>query len=271
MKKKLLIGIPVALLLLVVIVVAVVFVKLDSIVKAGVERVGPQLTKSEVRLEGVTISVFSGKGGITGLFVGNPEGYQTESAIKVGLAELDLDPGSVTAEKIIIESIVLEGPEITLEGGLRDNNLTAIQRNIAEFAGEAEQAPGEPENAGANRKLQVDLFRITDAKVHLHMPLLGAQTRTVSIPAIEIENLGAGPDGITAAELSKVAFDRLMAAILPVVVNTLSDMGGKAGEAAEELRRQLDDRLGEAASGLGEEAGKAVNEGLNNLFRSRDE
>jgi Tfp pilus assembly major pilin PilA len=89
MKKILLwIGIVVAVLL----VIAVVAVKLylDGAIKSGVEMVGSKLTRVEVKLEKVHLSLLSGSGEINGLVVGNPEGYKTTNAISVGSATLSL-------------------------------------------------------------------------------------------------------------------------------------------------------------------------------------
>ena len=42
---------------------------------------------------------------------------------------------SVMSDKIIIESINVKAPEITVEGGLKDNNLTKIQNNVNALSG----------------------------------------------------------------------------------------------------------------------------------------
>src|SRR2546422_1862994 len=82
--KKLIIRIAIAVVGLVVLALVVVFFSLNSIVKKGVETVGPRLTKVDVRLGSAKLSPLSGNGQLTELFVGNPEGYKTPSAIKVG-------------------------------------------------------------------------------------------------------------------------------------------------------------------------------------------
>ena len=56
---------------------------LNGIVKKGVETAGPMITKVDVKLDGANISIFSGSADLKGLFVGNPPGYTTDSAIKV--------------------------------------------------------------------------------------------------------------------------------------------------------------------------------------------
>ena len=131
MKKILLwIGIVVAVLL----VIAVVAVKLylDGAIKSGVEMVGSKLTRVEVKLEKVHLSLLSGSGAINGLVVGNPEGYKTTNAISVGSATLSLQPGSLLSDKIVIRKIEVIAPDITFEGGLSGNNLSKILANVNE-------------------------------------------------------------------------------------------------------------------------------------------
>ena len=59
---------------------------LNGIVRKGIETVGTQAAKVEVKLEDVGVSVFTGKGALRGLQVANPEGYRAPAAVKVGQA-----------------------------------------------------------------------------------------------------------------------------------------------------------------------------------------
>src|ERR1051325_2057922 len=106
--KKWIFRIAIILVVMVVAVVVLLFTNLNSIVKGGVEKVGPQITKTEMRLAKVNISPFSGSGQLTGRFVGNPEGYKTESAIKVGDVKVVLKMASVMHDTVEIESCMTE-------------------------------------------------------------------------------------------------------------------------------------------------------------------
>src|SRR5580693_312377 len=98
--KKIILRIAIVIVVLVLVFLTVVFLKLNTIVKKGVETVGPALTKVEVRLDAADISPFSGSGKLSGLFVGNPEGYKTPSAIQVGSIKLSVKVGSVLSDII---------------------------------------------------------------------------------------------------------------------------------------------------------------------------
>ena len=59
---------------MVVLLVAVVVVglSLGSIVKKGVETVGPQITETTITLDAVNLSLLTGSAGVKNLVVGNP-------------------------------------------------------------------------------------------------------------------------------------------------------------------------------------------------------
>src|SRR5215469_11918106 len=109
MKKWIFRILIVVVILIVVLVLGVAFF-LDGAIKRGVEIVGPKVTKVDVKLKSVSVSIFSGSGKISGLVVGNPPGFKTPSSIDVGSASLGLVPSSVLSDKVIIRTIDLEQP-----------------------------------------------------------------------------------------------------------------------------------------------------------------
>jgi hypothetical protein len=207
--KKLIIRILIAVALIVILAAVAVGMFLDKAIKTGVETFGPKLTKVDVKLASVSLSLLSGSGSIKGLVVGNPEGYKTPSAINVGLASLSLKPGSLLSDKVVIKSINVQAPEITFETDLRHNNLSKILANVEEATGGGAkepakpQEPSQPKEAKPAKKLQVDDFLISGGKIHVSVTALGGKTATVPLPTIHLENLGAGPEGITPAELTE--------------------------------------------------------------------
>ena len=116
--KKRFIRIVIVLGILAAVALAVVWFSLDSIVKKGVETIGPELTQVEVRLASVNLSPLSGRGHLSGFFVGNPTGFQTPSALTMGDVQIHLNVGSVLSDTVVIESLRVQAPEITFEGSL---------------------------------------------------------------------------------------------------------------------------------------------------------
>jgi hypothetical protein len=207
------------LLLVIVVLIAGVFAAgsfLDAGIKRGVEYVGPKVTKVDVKLNSVSLSLLSGSGQIKDLVVGNPEGFKSPSAISVGSSSLAVNPGSILSDKIIVKSINVQAPEITFEtSDLFNSNLKKIMNNIDETTGGSSKEPAaakEPTpGSSPSKKLQVDDFVVNGAKLHISLNALGQNlTATAPLPQIRLSNLGTGPDGITGAELTKVVLKEIL-------------------------------------------------------------
>ena len=229
--KKIIIRIVIALVVIVILAVAGLVFFLDSAIKKGVETVGPQIAKVDIKLDSVSVSLLSGSGKVKGLIVGNPEGYKTPHAISVGSASLSLSPGSVLSDKIVVKSIRVEAPEIYYEGGLGGDNLRQILANVtAATGGTSTEAAAKSDQPG--KKLQVDDFVITGAKLKISLKGTGGFAAPIILPDIHFTNLGQGPDGITAAELTKKVFTELTASVAKNAAGAIADIGKGAMDSA---------------------------------------
>jgi len=208
--KKLIFRLLIVLVVLLVLAVAAVGLFLDSTVKREVQTLGSQYTKVDVKLNAVSLSLFSGTGKLTKFVIGNPQSFKSPFAISMDTASLSLSPGSVFANKVVIKSINVQAPEITFEADLTGNNLRKILNNLQETTGggdkeAAKPAEAQPAAAKAGKKLQVDDFLINGGKIQLSVTTpMGGKSATLSLPQIHLTALGQGPEGITGPELAKV-------------------------------------------------------------------
>lgn len=238
-------------ILAVVILVVLVFAfMLDGIVKEGVEMVGPKITNVSIDLKSVHIGLLTGSAKVEGLVVGNPEGYKAPNAISVGVAEIGVNPLSILSGKIVVRTLHVISPDITFEGGLGGNNLSKIMDNVEAFShggAKSTTKPGAPPAAGqSGKKIQVDDFLVTGAKVHVHLTDLGGKEMTLSLPNIQLKNLGQGNAGLTPAELTAVMLKAVTAATIKAVSSQASDLGkGIEGGATEGL-----DKIKKGVGGL---------------------
>jgi hypothetical protein len=246
--KKIIVRVVIGAAVLLVVAVAAIWISLGSIVKKGVETVGPQITKVDVKLDSASVSILGGAGSIKGLTVGNPPGYTSPHAISVGTASLSVKPMSVLSDKVIVRSIKVEGPEVIFEGNPLNNNLSKILDNVNASSGSEGQST--PEDA-AGKKLQVDDFHIIGAKVRI-----GANSTPIPIPDIHLTGLGQGPEGITAADLTQRAIKELVMATMKAASTQISELGKTLKE------------------GVATEAGKAglekVGKGIGDLFKKKE-
>jgi uncharacterized protein involved in outer membrane biogenesis len=251
--KKLLLKIAIGVIVCLALLVVGSILFLGSILKRGVETVGPQLTKTDVKLDGASLSILSGSGSIKGLVVGNPEGYKTPSAIKVGSVNLGVRPGSVFSDKIHVTLVNVQAPEITFEGNLKGNNLDKILENVQAASGTSGTEKSQPApKDGATKKLQVDELVISGGKVNVSLTLMNGRSATVPLPDIHFKNLGQGPEGITAAELTEKILREITAATLKAVEPVLADLGKAATDALKDAGKNATQSLDRATKSLGD-------------------
>ncbi len=254
--KKIIIGILVALLLLVVVAVAVVFLSLNSIVKRGVETVGPQMTKVQVRLGSADISPLSGSGSLNQLFVGNPDDYKTPFAMQMGSIKVGVKPASIFSDTVVVNEVNIQNPEITLEGTLDGNNLNTILNNVkGPDAGQPQPTNVRAASGGTSKKFIVKDLVLAGAKVHINVSGFGKSVaQTVSIPDIHLQNIGNGEGGATPAELTWQVLKPVLDEAVAVAAKQLEQQGAK--ELEKELQKQGNSELNRAAQGA-----------LTNLFK----
>ena len=252
---KTLLKVGVIVVLLIIVALTMIGVYFNSMIKAGVEAVGPRITGTTVKVDAVDLSPFSGQGRLKGLVVGNPPGFQAERAFKLADAKVKMDLKTALSDKLIIEEILIDGPEITYESGPSGSNISKIQEHVAAFgksvgtkeAGESKSQKKDP----TQKKVQINHFIVKNGQVNLSASVLKGKALTVRLPDLHLRDIGKESGGVM---VQQAAAEVLMA-INKSVVQSVAGSGKLLGEAAEE-----------AAKGLGSEAGKAV-EGIKRLFK----
>ena len=259
--KKILIGIGIGLLVLVIVGVVVVGLFLGNIIKAGVETVGPKITQTTLTVNSVSVSLLGGSAGVNGLVLGNPEGYKTAQAISVGKAAVSVVPGAILADKVVIHSVELRDVEITFEGSpFGANNLSKIMDNVNALAASGKADANAPGSAGAKKpakKLEVDDFLISGAKVHAQINAgIVNKEITLTLPDIHFSDLGKGNDGITAAELTKKVLGEITADTVKSLASAVNDLGKGATDAVKNAGKTMGDNVNKIGKGLGGLLGK---------------
>jgi hypothetical protein len=235
--KKILLVIGIGLLVLIVATAVVVGLFLGKIVKAGMETAGPKITQTTLTVDAVDVSMLSGSATVKNLVVGSPEGYNASYAINVSLAAISVSPMSVLSDKIVVKSVRVESPEITFEGSLNGNNLSKILDNVNGVAKNGGPESTDKTAAASGRpgkKIEVDDFLITGAKVQGTLILFGGREVTLPalvLPDIHLTDLGKGPEGITAMDLTRLVLNEVVSDTLKAVESAAGNLGQNAGKA----------------------------------------
>jgi hypothetical protein len=232
MKKLLIIVAVIA--VLGIVGLGVLFMNLGKIVKKGVETAGPPVTKTEVKLDSVLLSPFSGSGKLKGLFVGNPEGYKTPSAIKMGEIEVVVQIASLKSDIIVIDKVAINAPEITFEGGLTGSNLKKILANV-------EAATGGPSKTGSKSetKMKIKDLTITGGKISFSITGMGGKTLSAPLPDLHLTNIGTDDKGATVAQVTKQVLGEVVGNVDKIAAKLISEVGNMGKEAVKGATDQL--------------------------------
>lgn len=247
MKRVIMIGVGV---LFAVIIGAVIYIagSLDSIIKTAVETYGSEITQARVELDQVKIEATSGQGTLKGLTVGNPKGFKSDSAFRLGEVSVTIDLGTVTEDTIVIKKILIAGPEITYELGAGGDNLRALQRNVeayaAQFAGDGADAASE-DNAGGGPKLVIEDLYIKDGTIEVVIPGLGGEKKlSAKLPDIHLSGIGKSSGGASPGEVVKKVMSAVtkgaVKAVAALNVDAIKGLVEKgAGTAAETVKKGI--------------------------------
>jgi len=234
----LLIALPI-LVVLGVVGLIVFYLSFGSIVEKAIETLGPKMTKSVVTVEHVGLSLFGGKMDVKGVVIGNPEGFNTESAFRLEHVRVVLQPTSLLSDRIVVREVLIEGPKITYEMGLTGSNIGALKRNIddfaAKFAGEGGEEEEEPSEGG--KKIRIDDFRLRNAKIALSAKLFQGKAATLPLPEVHVQDIGKDSGGKSPAEIMSEVFDVVASSITQVV----TEAGAVLKEKTKELQKSAKD------------------------------
>jgi len=255
-KKKIFIGIAIAIPLILVGIFFFISANLNTLVKAAVETVGPQATQTQVRLKSSEISIFSGEGTLNGLFIGNPQGFKAPSAFELDSIKIALDMDSVSTDPIVIKSIVISGPRITYESGKQGSNLDTIMKNVQAFAGT--DAGGEKKQAAGSSgpKVIIHDLILQDGKIQILTPF-SDKPMGVPLPKIHLQDIGKEKKGASAGEVAQQVFDEINNKVRSAVAAPLKQLQEKFGgavkdisEKAKSVTKSVTEKAGEIGKSL---------------------
>lgn len=181
---------------------------MDTLVKNAIEKYASQMTGTKVQVSSVEIRASQGTGIVRGLVVGNPSGFKTPYALKVGEIEIALDVSSIATPVVHINKISVSSPDLIYEKANGTTNFDAIQKHIAENVGSSRGNSG---GGGSGKKLIVGKLSITDAKAKASAGFMNGRTVSVNLPDIALNNIGTREGGVSPGELGQKVGEALKA------------------------------------------------------------
>ncbi len=234
----------------VVILIAASVYYLDSGIKKAVETLGPSYLKTDVTLQDVDTSLFSGEAGLSGLAVGNPKGFSEGNAFYLGEIAVAVDVKTLRSDPVVVQSLRIISPEIMFEQSSKGNNLQRLLKNLEQEPQPQEKAEEDTSAAsdGESKRLIVKDLLISGAMVRYKNALLGDKTLDLPLPDIHLQGIGEKSNGVTGAELA----EQIITSVNKSVSKAVAQSGGvKAlGKQLEGDLKAKEDKLKSSLDGI---------------------
>lgn len=250
MKKPLLVLLGILIALPIVLVLGVL-IFIDPLVRAAVEKGGAAALKVPVHLQSASVR-FSGAATLTGFEIANPPGYSEPRSVAFEKLEASIRPGSLFQDVVEIGNLELVRPDLTLEFAGTKSNLSVLLNNLP--SGQPKE--GEPKSP--SKKFIIRHLRVQEAAARFRSDLIPGGAKSVTLPAIELENVGTAEGGLTTGQLMGVLLRQLGDSALKagqglVPTELLNDLQGTIKEgvkslenlpskSVEELKKQIPDK-----------------------------
>lgn len=288
-----------AVVLLVVAAGVILTLTINAVAKEGIEVGGKTALGVDTKLKSASIGLFSGKFGLNGLDVSNPQGYPSQHFVQLGDARVAVSLVSLTKDVIEVPEFTMDGLTVRLERRAGKSNYDVILDHLQKLGGGAKEPskPAEPKRSGSEKKLVVKELTLKNITIHADMvdpstPGLAELAKvTVPVPEIRLSNVGntgegVGGSGVTIEELAGIIVQTIMAAaaekggvlpdqLLGEVKNRLSSLGGLKGINLKMVTesgsvQELGASFGAAVSDAGAGVKKTVEEATKDLGPAGD-
>ncbi len=174
---------------------------IDTIIKNGIERVGPRLTGVEVKVGSVRASILKGELKLYRFRIRNPKGFRIQNAFMADFIRIRIRWLSLLTDTIEIEEIYVKKPTVVYEGLFLRNNLKSIRRNIESYTGKkkgSRKSGGRSRGGGSDSdgpSWRIGRFRVRDGEIVVGTRLLGKKKGiTLNMPENDERDIGGGGD-----------------------------------------------------------------------------
>jgi hypothetical protein len=175
-------------------------------VKAAIEYWGPQVTGSSVKVGTVMLSPWLGQGKLRHLQIGNPAGYAEKNIFSLGSMSFSVDMSSLTSRKVHIRSLVIDSPRVDWEGTFAENNVNRLKRRVDQ---KSSTLLASAHSTGPSRKVRIDYLLISGGTAHVRYLGLKGDPILLSIPRIELTDLGVDNGGVTVQEVAALVTQKI--------------------------------------------------------------
>lgn len=240
MKKKLK-WIVLAVLIVFVVGVAAIVMNLNGIVRTAVETGTTKSLDLNTTLGGANIGLLSGDVSLSTLNIASPAGFSAPQMLSLGKVSVDTSYGKVFGSPTNVDAIVIDKPKLVLEFKGMQSNLKTVADKLASGTGGDQPSPTPDPNAKP-LKLIIDNLKVSGAQVEIRSDLLLKEPMLITIPDIELKQIGNADGNRNGEEIGKVVSQ---------VITRLSIEAQKSGKLPPELAQVLSGDLNKLINNIG--------------------
>jgi hypothetical protein len=193
-------------LLALIVVIAVGLFNLGPIVAKAINVYGPRLTKTEVRVSNVDMSLLSGTATLSDFILGSPKGYASPETMKVRSIYVDVDERSLLGDTLVIDRIEVFRPEIFFEKRGGTDNLKTILDAMK--SGQKKSEPSASGKTAGKRLLIKDLI-LREGTLNVVVSGTGGKNVRVNLSELHLRNVSEQTAGGATAEAFTAVLDAI--------------------------------------------------------------
>jgi hypothetical protein len=209
---------------LLAIVIIAFFFLVDGMAKSAVESSASTALGVPTTVADLDLGVFSGECGMGRVVVKNPPGYRADHLLSIGSITAAVSLRSLLEDTVVLPELILRQADMNLEQNGAKSNYGAVLGNVSRA-----ETPSEAEKKFVIRRLSVEGVVV---HVNARVPGMAKAARAdVTIPRIDLENVGTGGDGVRISEIAVIVLRTILAEVakrggVDIPAGALSDLGG---------------------------------------------
>lgn len=236
---KLIRRIVLAVVVLIVVALVILYLSLDHIIKNTVQSQASSSLNLPTTLGSANLSLFGGKLNLSNLQVASPKGFSAPQMLDVGSTDLAVSYGQLRSDPVHVAAITIANPKLVIEQ--KNGEL-----NFKQAMDDMPQSDAAPSNSQP-LKLIIDDLKLTNPQVVVKG--LGAADIPVTLPSLELKNIGNGDGAQNGAAVKDVVSQ---------IITAMAASATNSSALTAEFKTLLSANVGAAMAKLGAEAQKSV-------------
>lgn len=193
-----------------------------------------------VEIRSADASLF-GRLSLAGFTAANPAGYGEPRSIEFDRVAVKARVGSIFEDVLSVDEVTLERPRLTIEFKGATSNLAELMARLKARAPEEREEPD-------GRAFRIRRLRMTGAELRFRSDVLGGDVRELTLPTLELANLGTSEDAATMSEilgavLKALATEAVKAGQGLLPAELLKSLSGDVEELKRDVEEKVEDEL----------------------------